>query len=207
MFTGIIDHCGVIAAIARTAQMLRFTITNQFQNMVLGESIAVDGVCLTVTDIQQQAFCCDVSSETMTLTTLSNYVVNSQVNLERALTLGQRMGGHYVTGHVDGTVVVAAVTHLADCMQVQLSGFTAAQARYLIPKGSITVNGVSLTINTVTNLLTPSISLMLIPHTLASTNLSNLVVGSVVNIEFDYYAKAIAYQLALQQQVCEVEHV
>lgn len=202
MFTGIIDHCGVIVAIDKTANGLRFTITTEFSDLVLGESIAVDGVCLTVMDLQEHVFCCDVSPETLALTTFSAYVKDTRVNLERALAVGERMGGHYVTGHVDRTAIVSAVVQQAEYLELQLSGFTEQQARYLIPKGSISVNGVSLTINAV--LPGPCVSLMLIPYTLAITTLSNLIAGHHVNIEFDYYAKAIAYQLALQTAEKEV---
>jgi riboflavin synthase len=207
MFTGIIDHTGRIAAIEKTPQGLRFTITTQFQELVLGESIAVDGVCLTVTDLQEQVFCCDVSPETLALTTLGQYKKDSEVNLERSLSVGDRMGGHYVTGHVDRSAQVALIQTHDEYIEIQFSGFTTEQLKYLIPKGSVTVNGVSLTINAVENVTIPKLSVMLIPHTLEITNLSKLAVGSNINIEFDYYAKVIAHQLALQTQSLGATHV
>lgn len=203
MFTGIIDHCGEIVAIDPTPMGCCLTIASQFTQLVLGESIAVDGVCLTVTDIKQGVFCCDVSPETMAVTTLANYHKGLHVNLERAVAVGERMGGHYVTGHVDCMITVAALQQHDDYLEVQLSGFTREQAVYLIPKGSITVNGVSLTINSVTNMAQPLLSLLLVPHTLSVTNLASLQADSQVNIEFDYYAKVIAYQLALHAQAQE----
>lgn len=206
MFTGIIDHCGEIVAIDYMSKGRRLTLQSTFNNLVLGESIAVDGVCLTVTDIQQDLFCCDVSPETIALTTMAAYEKGTRVNLERSLAIGDRMGGHYVTGHVDQTAKVVAIIQHDDYFQVQLGGFSYEQAAYLIPKGSVTVNGVSLTINTVSNLSQPLVNVMLIPHTLAITNLLTLQLGCDVNIEFDYYAKIIAHQLALQTQSQKVTH-
>ena len=207
MFTGIIDHCGEIAAIDETPEGRCLTLQSDFNNLVLGESIAVDGVCLTVTDIQQGVFCCDVSPETIALTTLATYRKGTQVNLERSLAVGDRMGGHYVTGHVDRTALVVTSAQHDEYYEVQVSGFMQQQATYLVPKGSVTINGVSLTINSITNSTQPVLSVMLVPHTLAITNLCTLQAGTQVNIEFDYYAKIIAHQLALQTQSREVAHV
>jgi len=198
MFTGIIHHTGRIVTREHTPQGLRFCIETQFQDLLLGESIAVDGVCLTVTAIKNNLFYCDVSPETISLTAMKSYIVGSIVNLERSLAVGDRMGGHYVTGHVDRTAYIAALEQQDDYLDIEFRGFNQQQLNYLVPKGSVTINGVSLTINRVLNESDVRFSVMLIPHTLDVTNLNELTQESMVNIEFDYYAKIIAHQLALQ---------
>lgn len=207
MFTGIIDHTGTVLSITQSLNGLRFAISTQFNDLHLGESISVDGVCLTVTDFSSRAFSCDVSPETLALTRCGDYHEGSVVNLERSLRLCDRLGGHYVTGHVDQTAVIKNIIARADYIEMILTKFDQTKAPYLVSKGSITVNGVSLTINSVSVTPTPEVSLMLIPHTLDITNLKNCVFGSAVNIEFDYYAKTIAHQLGLYLKTEELVHV
>lgn len=207
MFTGIIDHTGTIVDVLKTAKGLRFTIATQFHDLKLGESITIDGVCFTVTDIVNTHFSCDVSPETITRTICKHYRHNSLVNLERSLRLSDRLGGHYVTGHVDRTAQVKEVTPHADYVEVHLTGFAASDLPFIIPKGSLTVNGVSLTINALYSQAMPQVHLMLIPHTLEITNLKNLKRNDDVNIEFDHYTKTIAHQLSLYMQHQEISHV
>lgn len=206
MFTGIIDHCGEIKSIEQTTVGLRLTINTQFNDFVLGESIAIDGVCVTVTEFDAHTFCCDISPETLALTIMQGYRPGSRVNLERSLAVGERMGGHYVTGHVDCTATLADVVSHHDYVEFQITGFDPKQAAYLVPKGSVTINGVSLTINQYHQQATPGFSVLLIPHTMSVTNLQMLMPGNLVNIEFDYYAKVIAHQLALQMQTVEMAY-
>jgi riboflavin synthase len=153
----------------------------------LGESIAVDGVCLTVASRADEGFACDASSETLARTTLGRMPPGSPVNLERALPLGGRMGGHIVTGHVDAVGSVAARTTVGDAVEMRFS-FPNELARFIAEKGSIAVSGVSLTVNRVDG---GTFEVMLIPHTLAKTSLDALRVGAEVNLEVDVLARYV----------------
>ncbi len=190
MFTGMVDHSGCIRSIEKSGTGLSFAIQTQFKSIELGESVAVDGVCLTVTKIDGSLFYCDVSPETLSLTTLAYYQVGQFVNLERALRVGDRFGGHYVTGHVDRTAVVKSVEIHEVYAQINFHEFPEHEKKQLIHKGSIALNGVSLTINAIE----PALSVLLIPHTLQVTSLKNLKPGDRVNVEFDYYVKIILAQ-------------
>ncbi len=192
MFTGIIDHCGKIEQITPTETGLRLQISCQFQALQLGESIAVDGVCLTVTDCHPNGFSCDLSPETCQLTRFGQISEAELVNLERALRLGDRLGGHWVSGHVDQVAVLAEQQLQGEFVYLRFAGLSPTALQYLIKKGSIAVNGVSLTINAV---LADGFAVMLIPHTLSLTNLAYLEVGSQVNLEFDMIAKMVAKQV------------
>ncbi len=192
MFTGIVNHCGKILSIDRLPDRATLWIESQFEALSLGESIAVDGACLTVTDIKDRAFACEVSPETLRLTIAGDYQENSLVNLERPLSLNDLVGGHLVSGHIDQTVSVAAIQSHAEFTEVTFKSIDAVNQGYLIQKGSVTINGVSLTVNEVN---ADGFSVMLIPHTLEKTNLSALKVGQLVNIEFDMVAKLITKQL------------
>ncbi len=186
MFTGIIHHTATLSALVHTEHELRITIKTAFTDLVLGESIAVDGVCLTVAEINGQHAVFVLSAETIACTTASTYVIGQRVHLERALQATDRLGGHWVTGHVDGMLTVQAVTAVGDCLRLQLTGPLASAC--LVPKGAITLNGVSLTVNTVE---AESLSVMLIPHTLSCTALAALQLGQRVNVEWDYLAKLV----------------
>lgn len=188
MFTGIIDHCGRIEKIVEGTRSLRVTIATIFKDLVEGESIAVDGACLTVVAPREGAFDCEVSPETMRLTVMGNYREGACVNLERALRLGDRLGGHFVMGHVDGKARVERKVVHTDYVELGFGGVPAQGARYLVPKGSVAVNGVSLTLNEVGP---GTFSVMLIPHTLERTNLKELAEKSEVNLEFDWLTKVI----------------
>lgn len=192
MFTGIINHIGEIQEIQLLDDGMRFWIATQFNDLVLGESIAVDGVCLTVMDIQEKCFACEVSTETLHVTTLSDCLVGWHVNLERALLLRDRLGGHLVSGHVDQIATVDHIINHREFTEVRMSGLAGDYSDMLVVKGSIAINGVSLTINQV---YTDKIGVMLIPHTLEKTNLAFLERGSLVNIEYDQMAKLVAAQV------------
>jgi len=190
MFTGIIDHCAMISDIAERNNQLMLTLSTQFSELQAGESIAVDGICLTVNEIAGQQFTCDISPETLRLTTAQFFTVGQQVNLERALRASDRFGGHFVMGHVDCYGQVQYCQQQGDFIQLVFADL-ADQARvYLVKKGCVTVNGVSLTINAVT---AEGFSVMLIPHTLARTNLVHLKAKDKVNIEYDYLARVILH--------------
>lgn len=192
MFTGIIDHCGEIIDIKKQRQGITVTIQCQFNDLQEGESIAVDGACLTSIHVKPHSFTCDISPETMQLTTAGNFTLQQKVNLERALRVGDRLGGHWVTGHVDQTATIHTLKSQSDYTEVTITDIQPDAKSYLIKKGSITVNGVSLTINQVTS---NGVQLMLIPHTLERTNLSSLKTGDKVNLEFDYLAKMVVNQV------------
>lgn len=188
MFTGIIDHCGTITQIESIPNAKRFWINHTFSNLELGESIAVDGICLTVTQFDEKQFCCDLSPETLTITNAKDYKINKQVNLERALLPTSRLGGHFVMGHVDQTVTLKKINPQNDFIEMTFVGLAAESRKCIIKKGSVAINGVSLTINQVTQ---DGFTIMLIPHTLERTNLANLQENDVVNIEFDMLVRIV----------------
>jgi len=187
MFTGIIIATGRVAAIDEQDGDLRIAIdaASLDRRLGLGDSVSVQGVCLTVTVLEGSTFYADVSRETMTKTTLGTLGKGSRVNLEPALRAGDALGGHMVSGHVD------AVGRLSDAhqdgrswrMQFELA---TALMRYVAPKGSICINGVSLTVNQVGGRL---FDVNIIPHTYEATTLGELVIGAGVNIEIDVVAR------------------
>ena len=192
MYTGIIDHCGIIKKIISQANSLQVWISCKFQDLQRGESISVDGVCLTVTEPQPGSFRCDISPETCRLTTLKHLKEGELVNLERSLTVSDRLGGHFVMGHVDKVCQVKLIQTHNDYREITFVGLTPEDQIYLTKKGSISVHGASLTMNVVK---ADGFTVMLIPHTLERTNLSELSVGSEVNIEFDMLARIVSKQL------------
>lgn len=199
MFTGIIEQKGVILSNLRKGNAHRLIISSAFEQVQVGESIAVNGICLTLlpsTANNELHF--DVSPETLNVTTLADAVAGDSVNLERAMLSSTRFGGHYVSGHVDAIAAVRAVNQVEEYLEVELAGFGEVAMAYLLPKGSITVEGVSLTINSVGD---RSIKLMLVPHTLANTTLDALKPGQQVNIEFDYLTRIVAHQLRVSGQL------
>lgn len=192
MFTGLIDHCGLIQQIEAIPSGVKLSIRSQFESLNLGESIAIDGACLTVVEAQGQDFSLELSQETLDLTIAHQYRPGSRANLERSLALNDRLGGHFVSGHVDQTAKILAMTPHDDFHELIIGDFGAENLNYMIHKGSIAINGVSLTINKILN---DTVSIMLIPHTWDITSLSSLKIDDRVNIEFDLLAKMIAKQL------------
>ena len=192
MFTGIIEAVAPILNINRYPETMTIQVEMPFSNVALGDSIAVDGVCLTVTRKEEQSFFFDISSETLSKTNFNHLKIGQYVNLEQATRASSKMGGHYVTGHVDCNLYLVYFEQIDNYVKMRVSGFNHTQSRFLIPKGSITLNGVSLTINDVKD---NSFELMLVPHTLQHTTLKHLVVGQYVNIEFDYMARLVAHQV------------
>lgn len=191
MFSGIITQCGIIRNIEKHAEQQRLWISADFTDLVLGESIAIDGICLTVTAIDKTDFCVAVSPETLHVTNARFFAIDKRVNLERALCIGDRLGGHFVLGHVDTTAQLLDKKTQGDFISYQFGQFPQTHQIYLISKGSIAINGVSLTLNAIG---TQNFSVMLIPHTLENTNLAALEIGQYVNIEFDYLAKILHEQ-------------
>jgi riboflavin synthase len=188
MFTGIIQAVGTIRALTRGANALRMTVNAgalDLSDVNLGDSIAVSGPCLTVTSLVGDGFTVDVSPETLAHTTLGGLSPGSRVNLEKALALSDRLGGHLVSGHVDGVGQVVARDTRGDYEFFRIST-PPNLLRYIAHKGSISVEGVSLTVNAVAG---DQFELLLIPHTLTATTLGALGVGSAVNLEVDLIAR------------------
>lgn len=193
MFTGIITATTQINASKELQQGLKLTLKKSrgWDDLVLGESIAVNGVCLTISDLREGEWDTVLMPETLEKTIFGRYIPDL-VNLERALPVGERLGGHIVQGHVDTIGTVEAIDK-ADGYRVTIS-FDKSFNNLVIDKGSITINGVSLTVTATSN---NQLSVALIPHTLKNTTLSSLTKGSIVNLEFDILGK---YILKSQQQ-------
>jgi riboflavin synthase len=188
VFTGIIQAVGEVRALTPRGgdvELLIGASTLDLSNVAIGDSIAVSGCCLTVTRIEDGAFAADASIETLTVTTLGAWRVGQRVNLEKALCAGQPLGGHYVTGHVDG--VAQVVDRIAEARSVRMTFEVPAElAKYIARKGSVCVDGVSLTVNEVTE---ARFGVNLIPHTLDVTTLSACQPGVRVNVEVDIIAR------------------
>lgn len=198
MFTGLIEQQGEVLANISGKVANRLLITSPFASLQTGESIAVNGVCLTLLLEHEQSLAFDVSPETLRLTTLGQLCAGMSVNLERAMLASARFGGHYVSGHVDTTACLKAVTPIGEYIEMVVGDFATCASMYLLPKGSITLEGVSLTINAVNE---DNIKLMLVPHTLAKTTLGQLEVGQRLNVEFDYLTRIVAHQLRIAGQL------
>lgn len=183
MFTGIVQTVGRIEE--RTAGYL--VVSVELGDLKTGESIAVNGVCLTVAGQRPGGFSADLSEETDRLTGLGTLRPGDPVNLERAMTPSDRFGGHIVQGHVDGTAEVMGVTELTGSTEMTFS-LPVHLERYLVPKGSVAVDGISLT---VTELRPDRFGVSLVPHTLQSTTLGQRRSGDVVNLEVDVLAKYV----------------
>jgi riboflavin synthase len=191
LFTGIVQDVGRVVACESRGGDARLTIACERLSLSgarIGDSLAVQGCCLTLTEVLGQTFAADLSRETLARTTLGELKAGSPVNLEPALRAGDALGGHLVSGHVDGVGRVAALAGDARSRRLTIEA-PAELARYLAPKGSVSVDGVSLTINTVEG---ASFGVNLIPHTLAVTTLGVLTVGASVNLEVDPVARYVA---------------
>jgi riboflavin synthase len=188
MFTGIIQAVGSIASLEQRGGDLRLCIQTgklPLEDVVLGDSIAVSGVCLTVVELDGRRFFADVSGETLRRTIIGDLGIGDPVNLEKALTLAARLGGHLVSGHVDGIGSVSA--RRQDSRSVQFTIQAPDElARYIAVKGSICVDGVSLTVNSVSG---ASFELNIVPHTLEETTLHGFRMGRRVNLEVDLIAR------------------
>jgi riboflavin synthase len=192
MFTGIIQAVGQVRELTlaeRAARLVIATDKLDLADVGIGDSIAVNGVCLTVTDLLSDAFSADVSPETLACT--AGFELAAAVNLEKALRLSDRLGGHLVSGHVDGAGTVVRFEPVGDNRLLAVR-VPADLGRYVARKGSITVNGVSLTVNEVES---DVLRVNLIPHTLAETNLGRLRSGAQVNLEVDLVARYIERML------------
>ena len=197
MFTGIVEELGVIREVTETAASRRLAVTAAvtLDGSEVGASVAVNGVCLTVVERAAGGFAFDVGPETLERTALGHLAAGDRVNLERPLRLGAALGGHLVLGHVDGVALVTDVTRVESTARVRFALPGPELAPLLVFKGSVAVDGVSLTVAALDD---TGFEVMLIPHTLEVTNLGRLTRGRAVNIETDVIGKYVLRSLALR---------
>jgi riboflavin synthase len=190
MFTGLIEALGTVRDLRIGKDQAQVTVASglPMTDFAIGESIAVNGVCLTVTHFGEGVFSADVSAETLKRTMLGRVSRGTCVNLERALRLSARLGGHLVTGHVDGLARIIERSQIGNAWKFRFQTDPAVSA-LLVAKGSAAVDGISLTVNEVSS---EGFSLVVIPHTLAMTNLQDRKIGDEVNIETDIIGKYVA---------------
>lgn len=189
MFTGIIEEVGSVASIRKGAHSCVLTVnaSRVLEDVHLGDSIATNGVCLTVTSFTSHSFSADVMHETLNRSSLGSLHIGSPVNLERAMFAGGRFGGHIVSGHIDGVGTISSIKEDDNAVWYTVEA-PSNILRYIIEKGSITIDGISLTVAKVTN---SNFSVSIIPHTRAQTNLASKKVGDVLNLENDLVGKYV----------------
>ena len=194
MFTGLIEATGTVRALTPVDGGQRLTIATPLGGELgLGDSVATNGVCLTVVARDAGSWSADVSPETLRVTALGRLALGDLVNLERPLAIGNRLGGHFVQGHVDGTGRIEAIEPEGEFSRVRIS-FPAALASYFIEKGSVAVDGISLTVASLGN---TTFDVQIIPHTWTATTLRHAQPGDLVNLECDMVGKYVLRGLAL----------
>ena len=189
MFTGIVEEIGIVKSLEFKANGAKIVIGCQkvVEDVKIGDSIAIDGVCQTVIAFNSSEFSAEISDETLKVTTLGDLKSGNTVNLERALTLSSRLGGHIVSGHVDCMGKFINIEKLSDFYNLQFE-IPEEQEKYVVYKGSITINGVSLTVASIVDNI---VSVAIIPHTYNNTSLKDLKLGQDVNIETDILGKYV----------------
>ena len=197
MFTGIIESQGIIANIRKENENIRLTIQCKFiKELKIDQSVALNGVCLTVVDIANDTYDCVVIPETISKTNLSNLRFHDTVNLERAMLLGGRFDGHFVQGHVDCITTLLQINN-SNNQRDFIFEIPTEYKLHFIPRGSITINGVSLTI---ANVFTNKFQVSIIPYTFENTTFNQLKIGASVNLEFDILGKYILNFLELKEK-------
>lgn len=198
MFTGLVEEVGKIRSIGRKgeAMVLGISAKRVMEDLNIGDSVAVNGVCLTATSIEASGFLVDVMPETFRRTNLKLLGNGSRVNLERAMSAQGRFGGHIVQGHVDGTAHITSIKRDQNAVVFEITPVNTEVFRYIIPKGSITVEGTSLTVIDVTG---SAFTVSIIPHTLEQTVLAYRNSGDLVNIECDVIGKYVNHLLRYNQ--------
>lgn len=189
MFTGIIEEIGTIKGFTKSANSALIVVecSKILENTQIGESIAIDGVCQTVTKFDKGSFSAQVSAETLSVTTFSKLKKGDKVNLERAMMLNGRFGGHIVTGHIDGLAKVKNVQKMSEFYNLKFE-IESDLVKYVAKKGSVTLNGISLTVADISG---NEFSVAIIPHTFENTTLNYLKTGDFVNFEVDILAKYV----------------
>jgi riboflavin synthase len=192
MFTGIIGATGVLASREGRGPGARLSIAAIGESLgvplTVGESVAVHGVCLTVETTSGDGFLCDATAETLARTTLGSIPIGARLHLERSLAVGDRLGGHMVSGHVDGKIRVRERENLGEAAKLVFEIEDGDLARFVAPKGSVAIDGVSLTVNGATD---TGFDVVIIPHTLAVTTLGGLAAGKEANLEVDLLARYV----------------
>jgi riboflavin synthase len=189
MFTGIVTDLGEVRALRKAGDLqARIGTGYDTGGIEIGASIACDGVCLTVTALGEDWFEVDISAETVSKTNISDWAEGRRINLERALRVGDELGGHIVSGHVDGVAEVVGLSEEGDSTRITLRA-PGALGRFIAPKGSVALNGTSLTVNEVDG---TAFGVNLIPHTKAVTNWGDTAMGDRVNLEIDTMARYVA---------------
>lgn len=198
MFTGIIEEVGTVISVNHTSQDAKISISAKkiFSDLKLGDSIAVNGVCLTASDISGNTFTADVMNETFSRSSLSELTSGSYVNLERAMAANGRFGGHIVAGHVDGTGLITDIKKDDNAIWYTIKAGSEI-LRYIIEKGSVAIDGISLTVAKITS---DSFSVSIIPHTAKETILSEKSVGDKVNLENDMIGKYVEKLLGINEK-------
>lgn len=198
MFSGIVEETQCIKSVIKESNDLVIGLSPTFfENCTLGQSIAIQGVCLTLFEINQHALFY-LSSETLTKTNHSYWQEGQYVNLERSLVMGGRIDGHLVSGHVDGCLNIIALSKHSDAYEVTFKLSDPAQKKLIYPKGSIAIDGISLTINALHN---DTFKVMIIPHTWQNTSARFWDIGQKVHVEFDSIAKIIDHQLNIRDKL------
>ena len=187
MFTGIIEKIGKVSHVTEKNISQVISIRIDDFNSALGDSICINGVCLTVEDIDDNVYTFSISPETYNLSNFKNIKMNDDVNIEKSLTINKLLSGHIVQGHVDTCSEITELKKIDDSWYVKIK-IDSTYMKYIIQKGSITIDGVSLTINEVYN---DEFSVMVIPHTYSNTIFKNYKIGSILNTEIDILAKYI----------------
>ncbi len=187
MFTGIIEATGKVKSLFRQGGSARLEVEVPWSDLTMGESVSVDGACLTVSGLPKGGFAADLSAETLHRTIAGSYLAGTKINLERAVKLGERLGGHLVYGHVDGVGRLGRITKRSEHWILEIS-VDQGLRKYLAEKASVAVNGISLTVAT---RLSAGFSISIVPHTLKATTASGWRTGDRVNIEVDMVAKHV----------------
>ena len=194
MFTGIITGTGTVQSVTKKGpgKTLKIVTNKNFLHQSkIGDSISIDGICTTITELNNDTFTCDYLNETLTVTTADTFTENTCLNLELAATLSSYFGGHMVSGHIDTTATILSLEKKEDWGKLCIE-CPKPDAKYLIYKGSITIDGISLTISKVED---STITIELIPHTIEKTHLFKKSEGSLVNVEYDILGKYVANML------------
>lgn len=194
MFTGIIEEVGEIKSFSKQSNgaVIEVLCSTVLEDSKIGDSIAINGCCQTVTQLRPNGFCANVSDETLSVTTFDNLKAGDKVNLERALTLNSRLGGHIVSGHIDCRGKLLSIEKLTDFYNLEFE-VPQEQTKYIVHKGSITINGISLTVAEIRD---NRFKCAIIPHTFNNTTLKYLNTGDYVNIETDILGKYVEKMLS-----------
>ena len=199
MFTGLVEDLGEVVSLLKDSKGGRLSVRTNLGDIKVGDSVAVNGVCLTVVEVKEEVVTFEVSPETFGRTNLGLLKKGDLVNLERALRVGSRIGGHFVLGHVDFTARILSLRNLGEHRELVI-GIPSDRMRFFVEKGSVAVDGISLTVNYVRE---GSISINVIPHTFENTNLKRRSPGDIVNIEADIIGKYVVSFLSKSDRSLE----